>query len=50
MEGEDVHANQKRPMTSDTAPTIIGGRRSSGSSLPFSLALARSVVKVYLEA
>jgi hypothetical protein len=29
-----VHANQKRPTGSAIAPTIIGGRRSSGIVLP----------------
>ena len=35
MLGEDVHANQKRPMGRITEPIIIGGSRASGrTNLP----------------
>jgi len=34
MSGEDVQANQKREMGRMIAPTIMGGKRSSGIGLP----------------
>lgn len=36
MEAEaiNLHPNQKRPIGRQMAPTIIGGRRSSGIDLP----------------
>ena len=46
MVGDEVEANQKSPTTSDIAPTIIGGSRSSGSNLPLLSALECNVVKV----
>lgn len=48
MLGEEVHANQKRPMGRRTAPRIMGGRRSSGITLPCSLSLRAKRVLVMM--
>ena len=46
MCGEDVHANQKRPMGRMNAPRIMGGSRSSGMTLPCSSSLRLKRVAV----
>lgn len=48
MFGLDVHANQNIPAGKTNPPTIIGGRRASGTTRPsLSKALLNVVVEVY---
>lgn len=48
MFGDEVHANQNSPTGRMTEPSIMGGRRSSGMTLPCFLSLRAKRVFVII--